>query len=531
MPKKPLVLMILDGWGVRPPAHDNAVTRCNPYHFRFLQDRYPGTELICSGKAVGLPEGQMGNSEVGHLNMGSGRIVYQEITRISNAVEKGTFFQNQVFQQAIDQARQRNGAVHLMGLLSDGGVHSHIDHVAALLEMCRQRNMHRVYIHAYLDGRDVAPRSALEYITRLQNSMNELQVGRFATLSGRFYGMDRDRRWERVQATYDAMVLGVGKHSPNAFAAVESSYENRITDEFLEPVVMVDDQGKPVGTVQDGDSVIFFNFRADRARQISRAFVDADFTGFERRVWPRVFYACMTQYDADLEAPAAFPPQNLNQTLGEVLAQEGRKQLRIAETEKYAHVTFFFNGGVEEPNPGEDRILIPSPQVATYNLKPSMSAVEVTDRVIKEIARDYYDVIILNYANPDMVGHTGILEAAIEACQTVDICLHRVVEAALACQGTVLVTADHGNCEMMVCPVTGGPLTSHTTDLVPFILVSEEHRGERLRRGGSLRDIAPTMLSLLGIEIPAEMTGRTLLDSSGKKTGRAVGTLPMQSRP
>ncbi|HOB11994.1 MAG TPA: 2,3-bisphosphoglycerate-independent phosphoglycerate mutase [Syntrophomonadaceae bacterium] len=511
MPKKPMVLIVLDGWGVRPPAPDNAISCCNPFFYNQLCSEYPYTELVCSGLDVGLPKGLMGNSEVGHLNIGSGRIVFQEITRISNAIEDGSFFTNPELVAAVQNVQQNNSAMHLMGLLSDGGVHSHMNHIEALLELCRRHNLQRVYIHAYLDGRDVAPRSALQYIQQLQATMDRLQVGEFATISGRFYGMDRDKRWERVQASYDAMVLGEGNNAPNALAAVESSYENRITDEFVEPVVIVDEQGRPRGTIQDGDSMIFFNFRADRARQITRALVDENFAGFKRSKWPRIHYVCMTQYDADLNVPVAFPPQNLNNTLGEVLAQNGLKQLRIAETEKYAHVTFFFNGGVEEPNPGEDRILIPSPKVATYNLQPAMSAVEVTDRVIEEIGRDYYDVVIMNYANPDMVGHTGVLEAAVEACSVVDHCLQRVVKAVLERQGCALVTADHGNCEMMVCPNTGVPLTSHTTDLVPFILVSDQHRSCQLRKEGSLRDIAPTMLDLLGISIPEEMTGRSLI--------------------
>lgn len=512
MTKKPTVLMVLDGWGVRPPAPDNAISRCNPNNYYELTSKFPYTELICSGQEVGLPQGQMGNSEVGHLNMGSGRIVFQEITRISNAIKDGSFYTNPAFLAAIEYAQKSNGAVHLMGLLSDGGVHSHMKHIRALLELCRRHQVERVYIHAYLDGRDVAPRSALQYIQQLQETMNNLHLGEFATLAGRFYGMDRDSRWDRVQASYEAMVLGLGKKAPSAMAAVESSYENRITDEFVDPVIIVNEQGSPRGTIQDGDSMIFFNFRADRARQITRALADPNFEGFERAKRPNIYYVCMTQYDADINAPVAFPPQNLNNTLGEVLAQNGLKQLRIAETEKYAHVTFFFNGGVEQPNPGEDRILIPSPQVATYNLQPAMSAAEVTDRVISEIQRDYYDVIIMNYANPDMVGHTGILEAAIDACSTVDMCLGRVVDTVLERQGNVLVTADHGNCEMMVCPNTGVPLTAHTTDLVPFILVSEKYRGHQLRSSGSLRDIAPTLLDLLGINIPPEMTGRSLLD-------------------
>jgi len=511
MPKKPMMLIVLDGWGVRPPAPDNAVSCCDPSFYNYLCSHYPYTELVCSGLDVGLPKGLMGNSEVGHLNIGSGRIVYQDITRISTAIDDGSFFTNPVLLDAVRNVQRNNSALHLMGLLSDGGVHSHMEHIEALLELCRRHNLQWVYVHAFLDGRDVPPRSALLYIKELQETMRQLQVGEFATIAGRFYGMDRDKRWERIQASYDAIVLGEGHKACDAAEAVEKSYEQDISDEFVEPVVIVDEQGNPRGTIQDGDSVIFFNFRADRARQITRALVDKDFAGFERRKWPQVHYVCMTQYDADINAPVAFPPQNLNNTLGEVLSKNGLKQLRIAETEKYAHVTFFFNGGVEEPNPGEDRILIPSPKVPTYDLQPAMSAVEVTDRVIQEIERDYYDVIILHYANPDMVGHTGVLEAAIEACSVVDKCLRRVVEAVLAREGCALVTADHGNCEMMVCPNTGCPLTSHTTDLVPFILVSDQHRHCQLRKEGALRDIAPTMLELLGIPIPEEMTGRSLI--------------------
>ncbi len=454
----------------------------------------------------------MGNSEVGHLNMGSGRIVYQEISRISNAIEDGSFFTNPELLHAIDFARQHQGAVHLMGLLSDGGVHSHTEHIYALLDLCKSQGMNRVYLHCFLDGRDVGPKTGAGFIAELQQKLNNLGWGEIATVGGRYYGMDRDKHWDRIEQAYLAMVKAQGHKAANAFAAVESSYNDRVYDEFMEPTIIIDEKGQAVGTVQDGDSIIFFNFRADRARQITRAFVDEDMPYFKRGPRPKVHFLCMTQYDVTIQAPVAFPPQNLNHTLGEILARHNLRQLRIAETEKYAHVTFFFNGGVEKPNPGEERVLIPSPTVATYNLKPEMSAAEITDRVIEELRRDYYDVVIMNYANADMVGHTGILDAAIKAVQTVDQCLQRVVAEVLQLQGTILVTADHGNAEMMVCPQTGNPFTAHTTEKVPFILVGEEFIGQKLREGGSLRDIAPTMLGLLGLDIPEEMTGQSLME-------------------
>jgi 2,3-bisphosphoglycerate-independent phosphoglycerate mutase len=509
--KKPLLLMILDGWGDRKECSDNAVTLAHPENFLRLEHAYPHTLLRCSGKEVGLPDGLMGNSEVGHLNMGSGRVVYQEISRIFNAIEDQSFFNNTEFLNAIHYAQSHNGSVHLMGLLSDGGVHSHIEHIYALLELCASNKMDSVFIHAFLDGRDVGPKSAGEFIEALQQKMRELGCGQIATLGGRYYGMDRDKHWDRIERAYNAMVLGEGKQAAYAQAALENSYEDRVTDEFVEPVVLVDQASQPLGLVRDGDAVIFFNFRADRARQITRAFVDPDMDGFNRLKRPEVYYVCMTQYDVTINAPAAFMPQNLNSTLGEVLSRQGLNQLRIAETEKYAHVTFFFNGGVEEPNPGEDRILIPSPSVPTYNLAPEMSARQVTDRLLKELDRDFYDVVILNYANTDMVGHTGVIDAAVQAVETVDQCLKQVVDRVLGKNGIVLITADHGNCEMMVSPETGSPFTAHTTSRVPFILVSEDHQKATLREDGSLQDIAPTMLKLLNIAIPAEMTGHSLV--------------------
>lgn len=511
MSNKPMLLMILDGWGTGEDCAGNAITKATPVNFYRLRDQYPATELKCSGKAVGLPAGQMGNSEVGHLNMGAGRIVYQEISRISNAIEDGSFFQNPVLLSAVQAARDGGAAVHLMGLVSDGGVHSHMQHILALLELCKREQVGRVYIHAYLDGRDVGPKSAPQYLQELDQYMKSLGVGKFATLGGRFYGMDRDNRWERVEKAYAALVYGQGNPAPNWAAAIENSYEARVTDEFVEPVVIVDDQGEPIATVQDNDTIIFFNFRADRAREITRSFIDADFDHFQRQRWPRVNYVMMTQYDATIDAAVAFEPQNLKNTLGEVLAQQGLRQLRIAETEKYAHVTFFFNGGIEAPNSNEDRILVPSPTVKTYNMKPEMSAPEVTEKVLEAIDQGGYDVIIMNYANPDMVGHTGILEAAIEAVHVVDECLARVADRVLAQDGTILMTADHGNCETMQCPVSGGPFTAHTTNKVPFILISNHLQKARLREEGALCDIAPTMLELLNIDVPVEMTGTSLI--------------------
>lgn len=511
MSNRPVVLMILDGWGDKSDGADNAVALANPQNYYNLRDQYPSTSLNCSGQDVGLPSGQMGNSEVGHLNIGAGRIIYQEITRISKAIHDNSFYNNEAFLKAINYAQEHQGAVHLMGLLSDGGVHSHLEHLYALLKLCKDKGQSKVFIHGFLDGRDVAPKSAIEYVRALEEKFKEFGIGQIATLSGRFYGMDRDNRWERVEKFYQAMVEGEGIKAPNVYAAIENSYEERVTDEFVEPVVIIDEAGAPVAKVNDGDSIIFFNFRSDRAREITRALVDENFEHFQRKLFPPTFFVCMTQYDVTIPAAVAFKPQNFDNTLGEVLAAEGLKQLRIAETEKYAHVTFFFNGGVEEANEGETRILIPSPQVATYNLKPEMSAYEVTEKVIEEINKEIYDVIIINYANPDMVGHTGVLEAAVKAVQVVDECLQKVVDAVLSKGGTLIITADHGNCEMMSCPETGCPYTAHTLEQVPLILVGEKYREAVLLDDAALQDIAPTMLYLLGIRIPEEMTGKVLV--------------------
>lgn len=510
--KHPLALIILDGWGCSAGIRGNAIFLAGTPNFRHFRENYPYTTLRASGEDVGLPPGQMGNSEVGHLNIGAGRVVYQDITRISKAIRTGEFFINPVLVEAMRKAKDGKGSLHLFGLVSDGGVHSHLTHLYALLEMARRYDLPRVFIHAFLDGRDVPPASAKEYIQELEKKCQELNTGKMATVMGRYYAMDRDRRWERVEKAFDAIVYGEGERSTNALEAVERSYENGVTDEFVVPTAIVDGNGNPVGMVEKGDVIIFFNFRADRAREITRAFTDGDFEGFRRRNgYPGVHFVCMTQYDATIAAPVAFPPQSLKHTLGEVLAERGLKQLRIAETEKYAHVTFFFNGGVEKPNPGEDRILIPSPKVSTYDLKPEMSAYEVTERVLEEIAGDRYDVIILNYANPDMVGHTGSLEAAIKAVSVVDECLGRVVRAIVDKGGFALVTADHGNAEQMLEENSEEPHTAHTTNPVPFVLVGDEYRQRALRSDGALEDIAPTMLEILGIPKPPEMTGCSLL--------------------
>lgn len=510
---KPLVLTILDGWGICDEVKGNAIMCAWLPNYNKLWTEYPHTTLNASGEAVGLPEGQMGNSEVGHLNIGAGRVVFQELTRLNRGLKDGSFLQNPVLIEAFRQAKENNKSVHLMGLLSDGGVHSHINHLFGLLDMARQQDLKKIYLHCFLDGRDVPPANAKEYIASTERKLKEVGFGTIATVMGRFYAMDRDQRWDRVEKAYQAMVYGEGIKAPFAQVAVEQSYEKRLTDEFVEPTVIVDEKGQPKGKIASGDSIIFYNFRADRAREITRAFTDSDFAGFERgENPPQVHYVCMTQYDATINAPVAFPPQNLDNTLGQVLADYGLKQLRIAETEKYAHVTFFFNGGVEEPNAGEDRVLIPSPKVATYNLQPEMSAHEVTKTVIEKIDSGVYDVIVLNYANPDMVGHTGIMDACVKAVETVDECLGKLVEAVKKQGGALIITADHGNAEAMIDPETGEPQTAHTTDKVPFILVRDGITGVKLRDEGALYDVAPTMLELLGIAKPKEMMGQSLIE-------------------
>ncbi|WP_202820039.1 2,3-bisphosphoglycerate-independent phosphoglycerate mutase [Calderihabitans maritimus] len=510
------MLVILDGWGLREATGGNAIAQAHLPNYRYLKKEYPFTTLKASGEYVGLPAGQMGNSEVGHLNIGAGRVVYQELTRISRAIEDGTFFRNQVLLQAVEHAKRNKRALHLMGLLSDGGVHSHIRHLFALLDLARQHRLEQVFIHAFLDGRDVPPANAKEYFLALNEKLQETGLGSVATVMGRYYAMDRDKRWDRTEKAYRAMVAGEGLKAAMPLDALEAAYNRGETDEFVTPTVIVRENGNPVATVKPGDAVIFYNFRADRARQLTRAFVEKDFTAFDRPGgYLGVHFVCMTQYDVEIPAPVAFPPQNLINTLGEVLAKEGKRQLRIAETEKYAHVTFFFNGGVEEPNPGEDRILIPSPKVPTYNLKPEMSAYEVTETVLEKIRTGEYDVIILNFANPDMVGHTGIMEAAVKAVEAVDECIGRIWKAVRERDGILIITADHGNAEQMVDPETGESHTAHTDNPVPFILVSDEYKHARLKEG-ALKDIAPTLLQLLNISKPSEMTGESLLQEKYK---------------
>ncbi|MCL6446748.1 MAG: 2,3-bisphosphoglycerate-independent phosphoglycerate mutase [Armatimonadetes bacterium] len=506
----PLVLVILDGWGLGPEGEGNAIARAKKPNMDYFGKNYPHTVLSTSGEDVGLPDGQMGNSEVGHLNIGAGRIVYQEFTRITKAIKDGSFFSNEQLLAAVRHVQGHDSSLHLMGLLSDGGVHSHISHLFALLELARRNGLKKVYVHCFLDGRDVPPANALEYIGELENRLADLGVGRIATVMGRYYAMDRDRRWERTKKAYAALILGEGLPAAGAAEAVVKSYERQETDEFVRPTVIVDQNGEPVGRVQDNDAVIFYNFRPDRARQLTRAFVDEDFTGFARPAGrPRVYFVCLTLYDKTIQAPVAFAPHDLKNTLGEVLSAHGLSQLRLAETEKYAHVTFFFNGGVETPFPGEDRLLIPSPKVATYDQKPEMSAPEVTEAFLERLASGRYQVIIMNYANADMVGHTGDLKAAIKAIETVDQCLGRVVKAVQAKGGVVLITADHGNADEMLDKQNGSAHTAHTTNPAPFILINRDLNQVRLRPG-RLEDIAPTILRLLGLPQPPEMTGKPL---------------------
>ncbi len=513
MSDKPIVLIVLDGWGINANKEGNAIASAQAPVYRSLLNDCPHTELLASGEAVGLPEGQMGNSEVGHLNLGAGRVVYQDSTRISKAIREGDFFTNPVLVSAVESVKQSGNALHLMGLLSDGGVHSRLDHIFAMFDLAKARGISNVFFHAFLDGRDTPPSSSLQFIKRLEDHFTEIGIGRIATVSGRYYAMDRDKRWERVQKAYEAMVLGEGIRKATAEEAVKQSYENSRTDEFMLPsVILAPNSDQPLATVKDNDVVIFCNFRSDRAREITRALADPDFQGFKRPLTPRLkSFVCLTMYDETLSLPVAFAPVRLTHILGEVLSARKIRQLRIAETEKYAHVTFFFNGGEEAPFALEDRILVPSPRdVATYDKKPEMSAREITDKLVMNILSRQYGFILVNYANPDMVGHTGVLEAAIKAVEFLDECLGRVLRAAQEAEARVLITADHGNLEMMSDSTTGQPHTAHTIDPVPFIVVGEK---ARLRNGGLLADVAPTVLALMGIEQPAEMTGKSLIVS------------------
>jgi 2,3-bisphosphoglycerate-independent phosphoglycerate mutase len=510
MSKKPTVLMILDGYGLNNKMEGNAVKEAKTPVMDKLMAEYPFVEGFASGMSVGLPEGQMGNSEVGHLNMGAGRIVYQELTRITKEIQDGDFFQNEALLKAVRSAKEKGTALHLYGLLSDGGVHSHITHVFGLLELAKREGLEKVYVHCFLDGRDTPPESGKGYVQQLTDKMAELGVGEIATVMGRYYAMDRDNRWERVERAYKAITKGIGVQAASGAEAVQHSYDEGKTDEFVEPAVIVKD-GKPTAVVEDGDSIIFFNFRPDRAREITRAFCCDDFDGFEREKRLDVVYVCFTDYDATIpHKEVAFHKVEITNTFGEFLAANHLTQARIAETEKYAHVTFFFNGGVEEPNPGEDRILVKSPKVPTYDMQPEMSAPEVCTKLVEAIKSEQYDVIIINFANPDMVGHTGVENAAIHAVEAVDECVGKAVEAIKEVNGQMFICADHGNAEQLVDYETGAPFTAHTTNPVPFILVNADP-SYTLREGGCLADIAPTLIELMGMTQPKEMTGKSLL--------------------
>ena len=511
MRKRPAVLMILDGYGIRENHEHNAVYEADTPVMDRLKKECPYVLAAASGLAVGLPEGQMGNSEVGHLNMGAGRIVYQDLTRITKSIQDGDFFENEALLAAVENVKKNNSALHLYGLLSDGGVHSHNTHLYGLLELAKRHGLEKVYVHCFLDGRDTPPTSGKGYIEELTAKMREIGVGEIGVIAGRYYAMDRDNRWERVEKAYRALTEGEGAPGgPDPAAAVQYSYDDGVTDEFVVPTVMFRGN-RPVCTISSGDSVIFYNFRPDRAREITRAFCDPDFTGFVRKTVPDVTYVCFTEYDRTIpDKLIAFEEKEIRNTFGQYLAAHHLTQARIAETEKYAHVTFFFNGGVEEPNPGEDRILVNSPKVATYDLKPEMSAFEVCDRLTEAIRSAKYDVIIINFANADMVGHTGVEEAAVKAIEAVDTCLGRAVEAVKETDGVMLICADHGNAELMVDEESGEPFTAHTTNPVPLILVNADS-SYRLDEGGKLCDIVPTLIDLMEMEQPAEMTGRSLL--------------------
>ena len=511
MVDKRVVLIVLDGWGINADTVGNAIAAARTPVYSSLLQNYPHTELQASGEAVGLPDGQMGNSEVGHLNLGAGRIVYQDSTRISKAIRDGDFFRNATLLSAMDSIKRSHNTLHLMGLLSDGGVHSRLDHIFALFDMAKSQGITNIFFHAFLDGRDTPPSSAIRFIKLMEDYLSRIGIGKIATVSGRYYAMDRDKRWERVQKAYEAMVMGVGIRKYSAVDAVKQSYENHLTDEFMIPTVLLDKMtNKPLATIGDGDAVVFCNFRSDRAREITRALTDQSFQGFKRSSVPKLCsFVCLTTYDETFYLPVAFAPVRLIHILGEVLSEHGIKQLRIAETEKYAHVTFFFNGGEEPPFPREDRVLIPSPrEVATYDQKPEMSARLVTDELVKRIASREYGFILVNYANPDMVGHTGVMKAAVKAVEVIDECLGRVLSAAQEGGADVIITADHGNIEMEIDPSTGQPHTAHTTNPVPCIVTI---KNGKLRSGGILADVAPTVLDLMGIEKPVEMTGKSLI--------------------
>lgn len=509
MKKDIIALLILDGWGIGKDYPGNAITRANTENYDKFVKNYPSTELSASGLEVGLPKGQMGNSEVGHLNIGAGRVVYQELTRITKSIKDKEFFNNKEFLDAIENCRKNNTSLHLMGLVSDGGVHSHNTHLYALLELAKRENFKDVYIHGFLDGRDTLPECGKRYLEELEDKIEEIGVGKIATIMGRYYSMDRDKRWDRVEKAYNALVLGEGEYVLDCNECILKTYEKKITDEFVVPAVIVDRDKKPVGTIKDNDSVIFFNFRPDRARELTRALMDDNFDGFKRRKKVKTHFVSMTMYDSTIEGVnVAFKPEEYKNTLGEYLCSKGKEQLRIAETEKYAHVTFFFNGGVEAPNENEERVLIPSPRVATYDLEPGMSAVKIKNEAIERVKSGKYDVMILNFANPDMVGHTGNVEAAIQGVEVVDKCLGKLTKTILDQGGKVIITADHGNAEKMLDEETLGKVTAHSTNKVPFIVIGEENIE---LKPGKLGDVAPTILDMMDLEVPKEMEGKSLI--------------------
>ncbi|MBU1182333.1 MAG: 2,3-bisphosphoglycerate-independent phosphoglycerate mutase [Proteobacteria bacterium] len=505
------ILIILDGWGISSSGKGNAIALARTPFLDKFKSEYPDTRLLCSGEAVGLPEGIMGNSEVGHLNIGAGRVVYQDLVRINKAIRDKSFFENEALCSLINKVRDENGSLHLMGLLSDGGVHSHINHLFALIEMAAERGLNRIYIHAILDGRDTPPDSGLKFMQRLQDYITDKGAGEIASVCGRYFAMDRDTRWNRIEKAYRLYVNGEGTEEKNPVDAVRNAYGRNETDEFVKPIAITDDSGNPKGNIRDGDAVIFFNFRSDRAREITHALSDSDFNFFVRESCPKLTgYVCMTQYDEKFTLPVAFPSVHIKEILGEVISKKGLKQLRIAETEKYAHVTYFFNGGEEKPFPLEERCLIPSPRdVSTYDKRPEMSARLVTKELLSRLKSSHYDLVVLNFANMDMVGHTGIIEAAINACETIDSCVGEIVSEVKKQGGIVLITADHGNAETML-EENGHVHTAHTLNPVPLILVDDSRKNASLR-SGNLGDIAPTILDIMGIEKPASMTGKSLI--------------------
>ena len=506
----PLALIIIDGWGHSEAREGNAIALAATPFYDELTEQYPHTLLEAHGTRVGLPAGVMGNSEVGHLNIGSGRVIRMDVSLVDHEIETGQFFKNQVLAEAMDHAKTRGRAQHLMGLCSDGQVHSSLTHLYALLKMAKERGLDRVYVHCFLDGRDTPPTSGADYVATLQRKLNEIGTGRIATIVGRYYAMDRDKRWERTQRAYELLVHAVGNPAKDTVGAIRESYLTGVTDEFVEPIVVLDENNQPIATIQNDDSVIFFNFRPDRARQLTRALALPDFREFPVADRPRVHFTCFTLYDSTFGLPIAFPPRQHRNVLAEVWGHLAVRNYRLAETEKYAHVTYFFNGGVEKEFPYERRLLVPSPKIATYDLQPEMSAFKVTDKVLRAIDEAETDVFVINFANPDMVGHTGKLDKTIEACQYVDTCLGWITKGIRQARGITLITADHGNAEQMIDLMTGSPHTAHTTNPVPFHLIDDDSKGMKLRTGGALEDVAPTLLALMGNEKPQEMTGRDL---------------------